>query len=612
MTQEARNVDAERACGIVFLRPYDARNACPSDAHPGKTLFPNRENDVKYDARNNAWFSGGEMPCIGIRHLHNIIRMQADEGLTFAIRGGLLRPGARFFSRRKSVGDGRRMPGIAPVERRWLALDIDALPNPKGHDPRRDPQAAAEWIRSLLPGELSRATLSFGWSSSCCARNPAGLAPHTLSCRVWLWLTEALDEQNARRVMRRIGAEVSSTLAAEGVECGPRVVDAATATANQPIYIARPKFGGGLTDPLPDRHLLLEGEVDVVDPAPLLVQTVVPVVARARKAGEARVAAERPQGPVLPVIPLAAGWRLLEARREAEDRRERRSEGYRDACFRLYQRRWPLELVSVVLYRRQRAEWGQQDCKDWLHGVPEGMRNEYAVMLSAGVVAALPTGLSEEKVRAEVRSLLRLIVPEAWVSAEWEGTADRSIISRYLKAPELGEATPQGPRYTYGKDTLVEALAISEDEVAALGLRSLASDAVRLRAQRAGDAAPRLAARAARDAEVVRLSLAGLSLREISEQTGVSKSTAHRAVAAYAKAAWQRAVTAQRLADEAKRAGRGTVEPTEAEALAAERKAVVKAARDALQALAKVSGLPVTELRGHVADWLQEERRRAA
>lgn len=114
--------------------------------------------------------------------------------------------------------------------------------------------------------------------------------------------------------------------------------------------------------------------------------------------------------------------------------------------------------MSVVVWRRGRAEAGDARYCEWFQGVPEGERNAYALMLSAGVVASLPTVLGETRVRDEVRSLLRLIVPESWLSAEWEGTADRSVVGRYLAAPELGQATRDGPRHTYSKSTISAAV----------------------------------------------------------------------------------------------------------------------------------------------------------
>lgn len=618
MAQAARNVDAERACGIVFLRPYDVSSSRPFDTHPGKTLHADPANDQKYEARFNKWFSGEVYPVIGIRHLHNILCLKADEGRVFAIRGGLKHPGARFHRRTKSDRGGTAIQGITVEDRRWVALDVDKLPNPKKHDPRRDPEAAARWVRSLLPGDLSQATVSVAWSSSCCARTPAGVAPRTLSCRLWFWLVDPLSEQDARRLMRLASAEVVSALAAEGEDCPPKVVDPSVATANTAIYIVPPVFAGGLSDPLPNRQLLLEGEFDVADVAPLLAQSVMPVVARAQRAAAARPRTDRkaaPALPVMPVVPLSAATRLLAAMQEAAGRRERRASGYREACFAVFRHRWPLEIVAGVLWCRGRGEMGDERYSEWLHGVPEGLRNDFALLVSSGVVAALPTGLGADKVRGKVREYLRLMVSEAWIDAEWQGTADRSVISRYEAAPELGEATLEGTRYTYSQRGILEVLDgwVTDEMVQALGLRSICSDAARLRAQRAGDSAPRLAARAIRDAEVVRLSLAGMTVRQIAAQTGVSRSTVHRAVAAYAKKAWHRAVAAQRAALDTKRAANRTDAAAEAaEALVAERKAAMRDARQALKDLAKVSGLTVQELQGHLADWLQEERQRLA
>ncbi|WP_158933116.1 hypothetical protein [Acidisphaera sp. S103] len=304
-----------------------------------------------------------------------------------------------------------------------------------------------------------------------------------MDARFWFWLDEPLGEQGVRSLLKRLDAHVRARLAEMGASIakGHRLVDPKVADCQQPIYLAPPRFLDGMTDPLPGkRHTLIEGSRDAVslmacrsglpelEIAGPSAERDVPATEKAAKAPRVRKTLKA----LHDVIPLAASARLIAAEREALDAaiRGTGSSEYRSACVNLYYRRAALEMAALAIHRG---------------GLPVGTRDLHCTMIAAAYVASLPLGMTAERVRRELRGLLVPVVGDDWIDGEWEVTADASIIGRYLAASH-GEkaASGKGLRYTYGKQRLIEEWEPTYDEVVALGLRSLATDADRLAAQR--------------------------------------------------------------------------------------------------------------------------------
>jgi hypothetical protein len=163
-------------------------------------------------------------------------------------------------------------------------------------------------------------------------------------------------------------------------------------------------------------------------------------------------------------------------------------------------------------------------------GLRPGERNDLALTIAACLVASIPTGWPLDRVRAHVRSVLRLVVSEDWLRDEWEGKADASVMERYTLAGELADrkklSRKTEPRYTYRMKTLAETWHVTDDEVLELGLLSLAGnrhDTERLRRDRGVVSRAEWLTACRTDAPRVQALLAeGYSLRAAAKETGLT------------------------------------------------------------------------------------------
>jgi hypothetical protein len=246
------------------------------------------------------------------------------------------------------------------------------------------------------------------------------------------------------------------------------------------------------------------------------------------RAGSARRPTPKPRSTTVTVpgqpIPLAAASREVATAREALAARG--MEAFRDACNGFGLARVALEMAALAHHRG---------------GLVEGERDMSATMIAAAIVRSLePDGRTDERVRAEVRAVLRLCVSEDWIAEEWEGKAkDCSILQRFRLASQMSAARTltrrSDPRYTYTLKRLSKEWGATREEVLALSLRSLAPSASRRmvdrRAAGAMDREAYLTSARQGAAEVARLVAAGMGLRAISRALGVSVSKARRLMA---------------------------------------------------------------------------------
>lgn len=504
---------------ITALFPFDPKVGSRTGQHAGKTFSP----DGKRAFTCKAFFSAEEIRFTDVRGLHAHLERLSSDGGSFLVRSHR-KPGLDYLRRSCRMLQGSP-PGLVPADLRVLPLDIDDVPNVPGIDPRVDPVGGWRWLQSLLGAEFADVTCSAAWSSSCCVRTPAGQVPEFLSARLWVMLDTPAGPGPARSLMEGLSHRVRASIAALGGNCPKRwPVDWRLSLPEQANYIAAPLFEGGLVDPLPTRMGLLEGSRDTVDyellraalraERPVHVADEKPARQRASKLDVKRGV---PDGRTL--VPFAASARLIQAERARLDEalRGRDTAAYRATCSNLYDRRVTLEQVALVIHRG---------------GIPVGERDESATRIAASLVSGLPLGWTADRVRAEVRQVLRLVLDETWICTEWEdAVADGSIIDRYLRA-SAGQRGPGGRdlRYAYGKQRLIEEWAPSFEEISILKLRSLCTDADRKAAdrdaKRAGtgkvDREDWLDAARQRAPDVHRLAADGLSLRKVAAATGLS------------------------------------------------------------------------------------------
>jgi hypothetical protein len=149
------------------------------------------------------------------------------------------------------------LPMFEDCPRAWVIFDVDRIPVPEHMtgDWVDDPESSVEHVLSLLPEPFQSATCWWSLSSSAAVPCKTGReVSGTFKLKLAFWLDRALT-----------GAEVKRWMAAEKAPVDPAVFNAI-----QLIYLARPKLGHGLHDPVPRRSGIWQGEADTVEVPALL------------------------------------------------------------------------------------------------------------------------------------------------------------------------------------------------------------------------------------------------------------------------------------------------------------------------------------------------------
>lgn len=387
--------------------------------------------------------------------------------------------------------DGRRIPyrkGIDDtVPRHQLLNDLDKIPNLLDLDPRKDPDAALAWLRSLLPPALASARGSYAWSSSCCVAAdrpplPLDTPPPTLSCHLPQLLSEALTEVELRKLMVATRDHVRWRLMESGMaedEVPARPYDPAMATSNQPIFPTAPEFEG-MDDPLLSagvaRRGMLDGATEFVDVAAWRAELeVLPKLSRAyasRKPSAPATGRSAPRKKVLrpastPVPTDDRDPRLVAARKRMaiSDSRQTKAmlNGEKPSGYPAFAAQAVREICAVLALRHP-------------GGIPEGDRHDVALHLSALLAFCCEDG---DHLERRLTQLTRGLLSQEWLDSEWWGCgAQRSIHARMGSSSwDLGPAADD--RLRYGRQTLIDWLEPSEEEIRLLGLVALGPQEVR-------------------------------------------------------------------------------------------------------------------------------------
>jgi hypothetical protein len=144
------------------------------------------------------------------------------------------------------------LPMFEDCSRAWVIFDVDRIPVPEhmAGDWVDHPESSVEHVLTLLPEPFQSATCWWSLSSSAAVPGKTGReVSATFKLKLAFWLDRALT-----------GAEVKRWMAAEKAPVDPAVFNAI-----QLIYLARPKLGHGLHDPVPRRSGIWQGEADTVE-----------------------------------------------------------------------------------------------------------------------------------------------------------------------------------------------------------------------------------------------------------------------------------------------------------------------------------------------------------
>src|SRR5687767_7482150 len=134
-----------------------------------------------------AWFSAHEREVTSFTDLVRLLEQVTRVPRCAVLRGRLL-PGvdSRRCRRLCDVAEHRTAVTFESAARRWLAIDVDGLPEPSGCTFAAEPEDGVEHALGLLPEPFSDATC--WWQATGDAGIKAGI--HT---RLWFWLSRPVD-----------------------------------------------------------------------------------------------------------------------------------------------------------------------------------------------------------------------------------------------------------------------------------------------------------------------------------------------------------------------------------------------------------------------------------
>lgn len=496
---------------------------------PGKAFSLEPSGKLKLTPYGDAvWFRPILLPVDGIDSLHAAFCRTAEgaDGAGFVVRGRVWegadprsitrRKNGRKTQRRGNVVLKGRPRGLDNAARHWGVLDMDKIPNLLGLDPRREPEQAIEFLRSLLPVTLQAVRLSWQWSSSTCVLGadgrqlPEGIAPSTLGAHLRFWADQPMAELEMRATLKRINAYVTERLTGMGVQVihGARYVDSATATYTQPIYTLRPRFLDGAFDPLPGslRYGLTANGAPEVDIGLLLAELpqvgsktskTAEQLAEGKRIRAAAVAAKGRANNVMEFTPglrrqnerLAGSSRPAAHKASADKQRadhawdtENRRLRERFVATAVEDRKAIYRVRALSDMRKVIVDLVEND-PDWMEaqGIPAGMRDH--LMFKAACMLARVIS-HPGHLRGAIRAWAHGLVSEHWYETEWSHKGDRAVIDRAVQAHagygNIWKGEVVDPRYADPrKDDLIQLLGITEEQMIRLDLEALITEAVR-------------------------------------------------------------------------------------------------------------------------------------
>lgn len=220
----------------------------PSVAFARKKLFLSPDGSLgRVDAATpHKWMDFETHAAPDLPALFRVLTDEAARGNSYVLLGEPIRLGGP--QRRLTKPDGNDPATLVQVPRRWIALDIDALPPPPGTDARSvTPQEVVDYITGMLPPEFNGVACIIQWSSK------ATLVDN-IHVRLWYRLSRGLLDEERKLWLAGVSKEL----------------DPAIFGSHQPIYIANPEFVGGPDPLLGRRWVLLPDDAEEV-PVPAVI-----------------------------------------------------------------------------------------------------------------------------------------------------------------------------------------------------------------------------------------------------------------------------------------------------------------------------------------------------
>jgi hypothetical protein len=178
----------------------------------------------------------------------------------FVIRGEPLPSTNLHYTKRRFRPHGNEPATFAAAARRWFAVDMDHIPAAPLTDPITDPEGTADYLKGLLPRETHDVSCICQFTSSqSLPRDDGTLDTDYLSGRLWFRSAVPLRDADLKRWSAHHNEEHG------------RVIDPVLYHPIQAHYTCAPIFADGITDPLPQRLVMLRGlddEVSLLIPPP--------------------------------------------------------------------------------------------------------------------------------------------------------------------------------------------------------------------------------------------------------------------------------------------------------------------------------------------------------
>jgi predicted P-loop ATPase len=224
-TNPANPTDAVAGDITDFITVFQSRGP-----RMAKLVQPGKDPEGPEDAKT---FDAIEIPISGPSDIREAIRKLIQYPTRFVVRGKLIGPTRGILRRSNFNPKTGEHPTLKAAAHRWLAIDLDGIPQPEGTDVT-DLEACGRIGMSFLPEEFHGA-----W---CIVQATAshGLKPGA-RLRLWFILSREVSDQ-----------ELKSWLA-------DYPVDQSIFTTATPIFTSAPVFAGGAKEHLPCRQAELPG-----------------------------------------------------------------------------------------------------------------------------------------------------------------------------------------------------------------------------------------------------------------------------------------------------------------------------------------------------------------
>lgn len=201
------------------------------------------------DYGKGAWFRATTLPCANVRELYSNLLALETAPRSFVIRGELLPERDPNNVRRAIRANPKGPAGFRECPRSWALIDCDTTlteDEGKAYDvsSREQCEAGVRALLAKLPECLRDVTCVAQMSAS------AGIKPG-FHAHLWFWLDRPMGE-----------TQLTNWADMLTEQAGHQVIDPTVFRTVQALYIARPVFGVGLSDPCPDRVFLVEGATD--------------------------------------------------------------------------------------------------------------------------------------------------------------------------------------------------------------------------------------------------------------------------------------------------------------------------------------------------------------